>query len=489
MGIDLEDPAVKPLLSDLQGNIFKPHGRQHSAYLFVTFRSDQSQAIRDWIRRFATFHVTTAEDQIKDARRYRELGLDAGLFINFFLSAKGYEVLGFREDQIPSDKGDKYAKGMKKAARRSRIPRPRSGRRAIRTRFTPSSSWPTLTSTALDRALTRFTGQLQPLTGKLTVEYGVRWFGPDGKQDIEPFGFADGISQPLFLTDEIDQAQQGGIDRWDPSAPLNLVLVKDPNGVGEDSYGSFFVFRKLEQDVAGFHQRLAELAQALGTDTKLAGAYVVGRFQDGTPVELHDHELGAETQDYVTNFNYADDMEGSRCPFHAHIRKTNPRGDTVRGLRGRLQIRAEPPHRAPRRPLREAATARNDSYLAGRPPLHLLPERHREPVRAHANVVGEQPPIRAPEDRARPDHRSGRATDRRPGVAVEIRRRLDSQGRPIRLLPIRQAQRWRVLLRPEPRVPHQSVTGRSGRWRAIRSSAGPSESSPCGEHSCSVSWS
>ena len=146
VGIDLEDSAVKPLLSDLQGNIFKAHGRQHSAYLFVTFRSDQSQAIRRWIRRFARVHVTTAEDQIKDARRFHELGLDAGLFINFFLSAKGYEVLGFREDQIPRDKGDKYANGMKKAALRSRIPRSRSGRRAIRKRFTPSSSWPTTTS-------------------------------------------------------------------------------------------------------------------------------------------------------------------------------------------------------------------------------------------------------------------------------------------------------------------------------------------------------
>ena len=92
----------------------------------------------------------------------------------------------------------------------------------------------------------------------------MRWFGPDGQQDIEPFGYADGISQPLFLKEEIDKAKQGGTDRWDPSAPLDLVLVKDPNGEGEDSYGSFFVFRKLEQDVAGFQQRVAELAEELG---------------------------------------------------------------------------------------------------------------------------------------------------------------------------------------------------------------------------------
>ncbi len=254
VGIDLQDPAVKPLLSDLQGNIFKPHGRQHSAYLVVTFRSDQSPAIRDWIRRFATFHVTTAEDQIKDARRYRELGLDAGLFSNFFLSAKGYEVLGFHGLQIPSDKGNRYARGMKNAVLKD--PPPDQWEAGYQGEIHALIFLADDNLDSLDLALTRFTGQLQPLTVQLTPEYGVRWFGPDEEQDIEPFGFADGISQPLFLKEEIDEAQQGGIDRWDPSAPLDLVLVKDPNGVGEDSYGSFFVFRKLEQDVAGFQAAL-----------------------------------------------------------------------------------------------------------------------------------------------------------------------------------------------------------------------------------------
>ena len=101
VGIDLEDPAVKPLLSDLQGNIFKPHGRQHSAYLFVTFRSDQSEAIRRWIRRFARDHVTTAAEQIKDADASAKWRWTPACSATSSSAAKGYEVLGFREDQIP----------------------------------------------------------------------------------------------------------------------------------------------------------------------------------------------------------------------------------------------------------------------------------------------------------------------------------------------------------------------------------------------------
>lgn len=153
----------------------------------------------------------------------------------------------------------------------------------------------------------------------------------------------------MFLKEEIEKAQQGGIDQWDPSAPLDLVLVKDPNG-GEDSYGSFFVFRKLEQDVAGFHQRVKELAEALGTNTNLAGAYVVGRFQDGTPVVVQDHDQWLPPvgkRDEFTNFNYANDKAGSRCPFQAHIRKHNPRGDTMRFFQGDFKF--ERNHRIVRR--------------------------------------------------------------------------------------------------------------------------------------------
>lgn len=83
------------------------------------------------------------------------------------------------------------------------------------------------------------------------------------------------------------------------------------------------MFRKLEQHVRAFKERERALAQALGltgADTKRAGALVVGRFDDGTPVVVQP-TAGRPTN----NFTYDGDPDGEKCPLQAHIRKVNPR--------------------------------------------------------------------------------------------------------------------------------------------------------------------
>jgi Dyp-type peroxidase family len=162
-------------------------------------------------------------------------------------------------------------------------------------------------------------------------------------QSVEPFGYTDGISQPVFFQDEMPSGQPNGA--YDPSAPLSLVLIHDPNGAGPYSCGSFLVYRKLRQDVAGFNKNVAALAEQLGITPELAGAYAFGRFKDGTPVVLADKPTGHSTPD--NSFQFALDPNGGRCPFQAHIRKTNPRGDTVRTNGAPLQV--ERSHRIVRR--------------------------------------------------------------------------------------------------------------------------------------------
>jgi Dyp-type peroxidase family len=163
-------------------------------------------------------------------------------------------------------------------------------------------------------------------------------FGDQRKNDvgegIEHFGYVDGRSQPIFIA--ADAARENdGVSIWDPSASVDLVLVDDPLSPG--AHGSYFVFRKLEENVKQFKLAEQELADALGLvgdAREVAGAMVIGRFEDGTPVELSDkpliEDLAATPKikhgSVPNNFDYEADPAGNRCPIHAHIRKTNPRG-------------------------------------------------------------------------------------------------------------------------------------------------------------------
>jgi Dyp-type peroxidase family len=157
---------------------------------------------------------------------------------------------------------------------------------------------------------------------------------------IENFGYVDGRSQPLMLAEDIEhEADNAGVARWDPAFPLDTALLKDPGTTDPESYGSLFVFRKLEQDVRAFKRREQEVADTLGlvADAReLAGALIVGRFEDGTPVTLSDEARGLAPPN---DFDYDGDP-GRRCPFHAHIRKTNPRGSTGAELAERSHIMA-----------------------------------------------------------------------------------------------------------------------------------------------------
>jgi deferrochelatase/peroxidase EfeB len=168
----------------------------------------------------------------------------------------------------------------------------------------------------------------------LTVERGQVMRNPRG-QSVEHFGYVDGRSPSLFLaSDVMSERQASRVQRWDSSAPLNLALVADPyTELREDCFGSYLVFRKLEQNVRGFHEREAQLARWLGlkgSAVQRAAALIMGRFRDGTPLTAS--PVAGLSASVPNNFNYADDPDGTRCPCSAHIRKVNPRGDVARVL-------------------------------------------------------------------------------------------------------------------------------------------------------------
>jgi deferrochelatase/peroxidase EfeB len=173
------------------------------------------------------------------------------------------------------------------------------------------------------------------------IEYGRVLRNAQGKS-IEHFGYVDVGSEPLFFQKDVDEVQENeGIDRWNPGAGPDLVLVKEPNSLlynqGRPTYGSYFVFRKLEQDVNRFDDYLRALQTGLGLqghDRARAEALVMGRFRDGTPVVLQ--RTPGTSDSLLNNFDFRNDPVGMRCPFQAHIRRMNPRGERDRGIRGAI---------------------------------------------------------------------------------------------------------------------------------------------------------
>jgi Dyp-type peroxidase family len=146
----------------------------------------------------------------------------------------------------------------------------------------------------------------------------------------EHFGFKDGLSQP-----QID-----GFNTPNPGqllTPPGVLLLGETGDTisgrpdwAKDS--SFLVFRKLQQFVPEFNDFLAlnpipdkGLTPAQGSE--LLGARLIGRWKSGAPIDLdpiHDNPADA-VPSRVNDFDYSDDPGQVKCPFSAHLRKTNPR--------------------------------------------------------------------------------------------------------------------------------------------------------------------
>ena len=169
----------------------------------------------------------------------------------------------------------------------------------------------------------------------------------------EHFGYRDGFGNPDFKGAERECVPgQGKLmedGSWEalatgefllgyadeagelPVAPIPHLLARN---------GTFMVYRKMHQNVGAFRNYLNEKAQKYpGGRDKLAAKFV-GRWQDGTPLELSPNGPNQEIvkdDKQNTNFTYGKDLDGSRCPIGAHIRRANPRD--AFGFHGQLSNR------------------------------------------------------------------------------------------------------------------------------------------------------
>jgi Dyp-type peroxidase family len=329
--LDLDEPEAPLFMDRIQGNILKGHDRYHAALVVLGFGAD-SGAARRWIAGQMCRRVTSARQQSAQTAAWRARR-DAGEpFFAFLLSYAGYVRLGIADAATPADVY--FRAGMKS------IPA------GVTNTLTdpPVSQWdPDFQGRIdaavlvadddrdrLDRTVAELTKELAGVAEHTFVERGDQltfdFGGGRTKVEIEHFGHQDGISQPRMIKQDADkEMRERGGSNWDPTAALSLGVVAEPGRA--DAFGSYLVFRKLEQNVKAFRAARDGLAATLATNVEDAAALAVGRYRDGRPV-LPTTVVAAGAD--PNNFSFKSDPDAAQCPYQAHIRKTNPRGDLAR---------------------------------------------------------------------------------------------------------------------------------------------------------------
>jgi Dyp-type peroxidase family len=319
------------MLDNLQANILRPHVRDHMSILFLSF-ADQAEA-RAFLVALATPNnglAKSATTHFAELAQFHATGAPGTPYVGVGLSATGYAAIGI--NSTPADTS--FARGMTSAASRGILgDSPVSVWEQPFRQLTPQTQIHAVVAVgdATDAAVsTTRDAVLSLMTDSITLvteETGLAQRNAAG-EGIEHFGYIDGRSQPLFIIEDVTHEQNStdGTDIWNPNADLTQVLVPDPAAPDPTAhFGSYFIFRKLEQNVRRFRQSEHDLAVGLGiTDADRAGAMIVGRFRDGTPLTLQRADSAADP--IMNNFTYDSDVNGDKCPFHGHIRKTNPRG-------------------------------------------------------------------------------------------------------------------------------------------------------------------
>jgi Dyp-type peroxidase family len=328
-------PAA-PELHDVQGIVARGY-RDLAAARFLLVELEAAAAARGWVQRVA--EQLTAGDQRPQDRA-----------VQLALTSSGLRKLGLAPEVLALFSNE-FVDGMA-ARQRSRILGDLQGDAPERWDW----GGPTL---PVDAALLLYARDPQALGALEAEQTGalprgtriVRTLETSDLQGYEPFGFRDGISQPLVE----------GLSKTGPKATTvrfgefvlgypnehgritDAALIERAPELGRN--GSYLVLRQLSQDVCGFWRFVDRATQrpdgSSDPDRRVRlAAKLVGRWPSGAPLvlapERDDPLLGGENE-----FRYfADDPRGVRCPVGAHIRRANPRDslDPSPGTDGSLAI-------------------------------------------------------------------------------------------------------------------------------------------------------
>jgi Dyp-type peroxidase family len=157
--------------------------------------------------------------------------------------------------------------------------------------------------------------------------------------DREPFGFADGLSQPLLegtrqAEEQPDSLHAIRLGEVLLGYPDNAEIVEPvPSIPGCQDFGvngTYLVARQMSQDVEAFWAFMRERSGPLGLSPEALASKIVGRALNGDPLIPG---RGPNRCAATNEFGFmADDPHGEGCPLGSHIRRGNPRdmlGDTA----------------------------------------------------------------------------------------------------------------------------------------------------------------
>ena len=349
-------------LGEIQGNIIGGFNKDHQALLFVALPAP-TQA-RAWLQAVAAKTSSSQEVMAFNAafkaavaRNGSEVGAPTATWLNVALTFSGLTALGGdkRElDKFPRE----FQSGM--AARADAIgdqgpnaPQvwPAAYRRTAHAVVILAADRPADLNTAV--------AEQHEVAKKFGVDvlFVQRGETRSDQPGHEHFGFKDGISQPGIrgVTVPSDPAvPDKGIPGQDllwpgefvlgyprqagAGFPLETVGPVATSGPAWTANGSYLVYRRLSQDVAGFRSFMTDMAKRQGVTEDLMGAKLEGRYKSGAPLEatgmqntdpsIADPSLVSDLK--VNDFEFGDDPDGDVVPLASHIRKSYPRDEETR---------------------------------------------------------------------------------------------------------------------------------------------------------------
>jgi Dyp-type peroxidase family len=314
--------SIPPIeLNDIQATVLRPRPSPYKGE-YVVLRIDDAVQGREMLRRIIPY--------VAPAEEWWVPSIPAWLGIAF--SYQGLKALGLPQASLDSFP-EEFRQGM---AGRAEILRD-IGDNAPATWEYPFGTSDAHVALAIysrdDNSLREILAQARQCFSDLpqiSVVYRMKFSELPGGRN--PIGFKDGLHNPHVEVSGIplrpgsgETIKAGEFILGYPDELGHIATSPEPEQLRKN--GTFVVIRKFYTRVSAFRKYLREQASS-PEEEELIAAKMVGRWRSGAPLVLapenDDPTLGADPN-RNNNFSYADDMDGLKCPFSAHIRRINPR--------------------------------------------------------------------------------------------------------------------------------------------------------------------